>query len=115
MRLKYTLSPANRLLFFILFWTILGKIDYVVAQSTDWRNIENGRIIPDKSYSDQPYIVKTDDGAWLCVMTTGSGHEGASGQHIISQRSMDQGLTWEDMVAIEPSEGPEASYAVLLS
>ena len=106
MRIKFTLSPANRLLFFVLFWTILGKTDPVIAQSNDWRNINNGRIIPDKSYSDQPYIVKTDDRAWLCVMTTGSGHEGATGQHIISQRSFDQGETWEEMVEIEPEDGP---------
>ena len=47
-------------------------------------------------------------------MTTGSGHEGATGQHIISQRSFDQGKTWEEMIEIEPADGPEASYAVLL-
>lgn len=84
------------------------------APLTDWRNIRTGRIIPDKTYSDQPYIVKTDDGAWLCVMTTGSGMEGATGQHIITQRSFDQGRTWVDRTEIEPPDGPEASYAVLL-
>ncbi|MCB0685123.1 MAG: exo-alpha-sialidase, partial [Saprospiraceae bacterium] len=83
-------------------------------QNPDWRNIKNGLIIPDEAYSDQPYIVKTDDGAWLCVMTTGSGHEGVNGQHIISQRSFDQGKTWIDKSDVEPSDGPEASYAVLL-
>lgn len=84
------------------------------AQDSDWRNIENGYIIPDESYSDQPYIVKTDDGAWLCVMTTGSGHEGQLGQHIISLRSFDQGKTWIDKRDVEPADGVEASYAVLL-
>jgi hypothetical protein len=84
------------------------------AQDSDWRNIENGYIIPDESYSDQPYIVKTDDGAWLCVMTTGSGHEGQLGQHIISVRSFDQGKTWIDKRDVEPADGVEASYAVLL-
>lgn len=84
------------------------------AQNSDWRNIENGYIIPDESYSDQPYIVKTDDGAWLCVMTTGSGHEGQLGQHIISLRSFDQGETWIDKRDVEPADGVEASYAVLL-
>lgn len=84
------------------------------AQNSDWRNIENGYIIPDESYSDQPYIVKTDDGAWLCVMTTGSGHEGQLGQHIISLRSFDQGKTWIDKRDVEPADGVEASYAVLL-
>ncbi|WP_339925248.1 sialidase family protein [uncultured Cyclobacterium sp.] len=92
----------------------MGSLMTVNAQSNDWRNIKNGTIIPDKSYSDQPYIVKTEDGAWLCVMTTGSGHEGAAGQQIISQRSFDQGKTWEEIVEVEPDNGPEASYAVLL-
>src|SRR5690606_12980187 len=89
-------------------------IPYLVAQTEDWRNITNGLVIPDETYSDQPYIVKTDDGAWLCVMTTGSGHEGASGQHIITQRSLDQGKTWIDKRDVEPSDGPEASYAVMV-
>lgn len=80
----------------------------------DARNINTGLIIPDETYSDQPYIVKTSDGAWLCVLTTGTGHEGASGQHIISQRSFDQGKTWTDKRDVEPGDGPEASYAVLL-
>ncbi len=80
----------------------------------DWRHIEQGTIIPDLSYSDQPYIVKTDDGAWLCCLTTGAGHEGQSGQIVITQRSVDQGKTWQDMVQVEPADGPEASYAVML-
>lgn len=80
----------------------------------DSRNIKTGLIIPDESYSDQPYIVKTNDGAWLCVLTTGESHEGESGQHVISQRSLDQGKTWIDKVDVEPAKGPEASYAVLL-
>ena len=84
------------------------------ANSADWRNIEQGLIIPDLSYSDQPYIVKTDDGAWLCCLTTGAGHEGQSGQIVITQRSLDQGKTWQDMAHIEPADGPEASYAVML-
>jgi hypothetical protein len=79
----------------------------------DHRHAGGGRLIPSDSYSDQPYAVKTDDGAWLCVLTTGAGREGEGGQHIIAQRSMDQGLTWTDRVAIEPATGPEASWAVL--
>ena len=39
----------------------------------DARHISNGWNIPSEGYADQPYIVKTDDGAWLCVMTTGAG------------------------------------------
>jgi hypothetical protein len=84
------------------------------AVSEDWRNIKHGFEIPTKTYADQPYIVKTDDGAWLCIMTTGHGHEGASGQHVVSLRSTDMGKTWSEPVALEPSDGPEASYAVVL-
>ena len=52
---------------------------YLLAQ-TDWRNIETGGEIPTKTYADQPYILQTDDGAWLCILTTGAGREGEPGQ-----------------------------------
>jgi hypothetical protein len=84
------------------------------AAIPDPRHIANGWTIPSEGYADQPYIVRTDDGAWLCVMTTGSGIEGAPGQHVVSMRSTDRGRTWERPVPIEPVDGPEASYAVLL-
>jgi len=51
-------------------------------QKNDWRNIINGLEIPTVSYSDQPFVVKTYDGAWICSVTTGNGHEGAAGQHV---------------------------------
>ena len=82
--------------------------------AADWRHIANGWEIPSEGYCDQPFVVKTDDGAWLCIMTTGPGHEGASGQHVISLRSTDRGKSWGAPVDIEPGDGPEASYAVLL-
>jgi len=80
----------------------------------DWRNVKCGFEIPTEGYCDQPYVVQTDDGAWLCVVTTGVGHEGQPGQHVIAVRSTDQGRTWSDPIDIEPADGPEASYAVLL-
>jgi len=80
----------------------------------DVRHIANGREIPTSSYSDQPYIVRTDDGAWLCCVTTGAGHEGAPGQHVVTMRSTDRGRTWSRPVAVEPPDGPQASYAVML-
>jgi hypothetical protein len=80
----------------------------------DARHITNGWTIPTITYSDQPFVVKTDDGAWLCVLTTGSGLEGERGQHVISTRSTDGGRTWSDPVPVEPPTGVEASYAVLL-
>lgn len=80
----------------------------------DFRNIKNGYEIPRETYADQPYITKTDDGAWLCCLTTGGGHEGDCGQHVITSRSTDMGKTWSDPVDVEPSDGPEASYAAML-
>ena len=81
---------------------------------TDSRNIRTGHEIPTETYSDQPYIVKTDDGAWLCAVTTGAGREGQSGQHVVTMRSTDRGETWSPPVDVEPADGPEASYAVML-
>ncbi|MGH9657064.1 MAG: sialidase family protein, partial [Bryobacteraceae bacterium] len=86
----------------------------LMAQSSDSRNIRSGAVIPDEGYSDQPYVVKTNDGAWLSVITTGPGVEGAGGQHVVTRRSTDRGKTWSEAVDVEPSTGPEASYAVML-
>ncbi len=80
----------------------------------DRRLIDTGRPIPTESYADQPYVVQTDDGAWLTVMTSGSGREGDPGQTVITMRSIDRGVSWSERVALEPTDGPEASYAVLL-
>jgi len=76
---------------------------------SDFRLLRTGRPIPAERYSDQPYLVRTDDDAWLCVLTTGK-----SVEHVVAQRSLDQGRTWRDGVSIEPAGGPEASYAVLI-
>lgn len=83
-------------------------------QATDWRLISEGRPIVTRSYADQPYLVQTDDGALLCVITTGSGLEGTAGQHVTSMRSLDEGKTWEAAVPVESPTNPESSYAVLL-
>ena len=84
------------------------------GEIADPRNIQNGWAIPDEGYCDQPYVVITDDGHWLCVMTTGRGVEGQAGQHIVSTRSSDRGRTWSKHVAIEPDSGPEASWVMPL-
>jgi hypothetical protein len=81
---------------------------------SDWRNIRNGLVIPDESYSDQPYVVITNEGNWLCVMTTGSGVEGRPGQHAVALTSTDRGRTWSKAVDIEPADGPEASWVMPL-
>ena len=80
----------------------------------DWRHLANGLEIPTQSYSDQPYLVKTDDGAWLCCVTTGNGHEGAPGQHVSTMRSIDFGKTWSAPVSVEAPGDVENSYAVML-
>jgi len=84
------------------------------ARTRDWRNLEAGHPIPDEGYCDQPYVVITRDGAWLCTLTTGKGHEGQGGQHFVSTISKDRGKTWGPLVDIEPADGPEASYGVPL-
>jgi hypothetical protein len=80
----------------------------------DWRNIEAGLEIPTASYCDQPFVIKTDDGFWLCCVTTGAGHEGASGQHVTTMRSRDFGKTWSKPVPVETPGDVENSYAVML-
>lgn len=82
--------------------------------NNDWRNIANRRVIVGSGYADQPYLVKTDDGAWLCCVTVSTGHEGDPDQHVQVSRSLDCGRTWIDTVRIEPREGLENSYAVML-
>ena len=80
----------------------------------DWRNIETGWDIPSEGYCDQPYVVLLPDGTWLCTLTTGSGHEGALGQHVVSTTSRDHGKTWTPLVDIEPASNLDASWAMPL-
>lgn len=82
--------------------------------STDFRHIETGMEIPSEGYCDQPYVVVNGDGSWTVVMTTGSGREGAAGQHVVSAISRDLGQTWEGLFDIEPADGPEASWVMPL-
>src|ERR1039457_4331365 len=82
------------------------------ATGPDPRNIRTGSPIPKEGYCDQPYVVITNDGHWLCTMTTGSGVEGQPGQHIVSTISSDKGKTWPPLNDIEPVNGPEASWVM---
>lgn len=77
----------------------------------DPRHVQHGLVIPDEGYCDQPYVVVTKNGAWLCVLTTGKGKEGDRGQHVVSTISLDRGATWSKPLDIEPDDGPEASWA----
>lgn len=94
--------------------TLICLLSSAQNNVSDGRNIRYGDTIPDESYCDQPYIVVANDGAWVCAMTTGTGHEGKPGQHIITQRSLDKGKTWVDYCQVELASGPEASYATMI-
>ncbi len=93
------------------------SLDIVVESNVipDIRHIENGNVIPTISYSDQPFMVEANDGAWVCCVTTGYADEGKPGQHIITMRSTDKGKTWEQPVTVEPKGSPENSWGVLLN
>jgi len=66
-------------------WFISNGLDFnnIPQPIDDWRLIDKGSIIPTcgGKYADQPYIIQTDDGAWLCTVTTGQGREGQSGPY----------------------------------
>ena len=90
------------------------KIMLQAGQAHDWRLLSSGMVIPTEFYADQPYFVTADDGALVCVVTTGNGHEGSRGQHVVSMRSEDGGVTWSAPLDVGSREEPESSYAVLL-
>jgi len=78
----------------------------------DPRDVRTGYRIPDEGYCDQPYVVITHDGNWLCLLTTAGGHEGAANSHVVSTISEDQGRTWSKLVELEPTDGPPAVYSL---
>jgi len=84
------------------------------GQASDGRDIRTGWEIPSEGYADQPYVVVTKQGHWLCTLTTGRGKEGDRGQHIVATISTDRGRTWSKLIDIEPADGPEASWAMPL-
>lgn len=82
---------------------------------TDWRMLENGETIHSGNhYVDEPFIVRADDGSWVCSLSIGDGQEADNSQRTTVRRSTDHGVTWEEPVDIEPADGPEGSKAVLL-
>src|SRR5689334_20616714 len=99
------------------FLATVPMLQAAAAQTTatgDPRNIRSGSPIPKEGYVDQPYIVITRDGTWLCVLTTGRGIEGEPGQHIVATTSRDKGASWSPLIDIEPADGPEASWVMPL-
>jgi hypothetical protein len=93
---------------------LLLAASLLAADPGDPRDIARGWVIPDEGYCDQPYVVVTKQGHWLCTLTTGSGVEGQAGQHVAATISADRGRTWGPLVAIEPAGGPEASWVMPL-
>jgi hypothetical protein len=71
-------------------------------------------VIPTRGYCDQPYIVKSDDGTWVCTLTTGPGNEGDVRQHVVAMITADRGRTWSDPIDIEPLGPPESSWVMPL-
>lgn len=100
-------------IFFLCFISFFCVTSINAENIKDWRNIQNAiGIIPDENYCDQPYVVVTKDGKWVCVLTTGTGTESQQGQHIAASISCDQGRTWSSLIDIESSDLPPSSWAV---
>jgi len=93
---------------------MIGFALTATAAHADWRDVANGLPIYEHGYCDQPYVVTLEDGTWVCVFTTNSGHEGDPSQYAVATRSSDRGQSWSEPVPIEPPDGPEASWAVPL-
>jgi Neuraminidase (sialidase) len=108
------MSPLKPIIHIATLVTGIALAHASQAEEQDLRLITTGNKIASKTYSDQPYIVINKDGHWICTLTTGDGHEGSGGQHIISTLSKDQGKTWSAPVAIEPPTGPVASWVTPL-
>lgn len=92
----------------------MGSRNRKTTAPIDRRNIATGHQIVAHGYCDQPYVVVTNEGHWLCVLTTGSGHEGDRRQHVVAATSIDHGRTWSRPVDIEPEGPPEASWVMPL-
>ena len=95
-------------------WKKVGCAEQRVERVSDPRNIKNGWVILDEGYSDQPYVVTTNEGKWLCLMTTGKGVEGEGGRHVVATTSSDYGRHWSELIDIEPATRPEASWVMPL-
>jgi len=82
------------------------------VSTRDPRDIRSGQRIPSEGYCDQPYVVITKDGNWLCLLTTAGGHEGATNSHVVATISTDQGHTWSTPISLEPADGPPSVYSL---
>ena len=111
---RYRLVPQLRRGPGVLLGPAPLRADEPVVEAVDPRDIRPAGRSPTRATATSPTSSITDDGHWLCVMTTGKGVEGEAGQHIVATRSADRGRTWSGLVPIEPADGPEASWAMPL-
>jgi hypothetical protein len=56
----------------------------------------------------------TEQGHWLCALTTGPGAEGNEKQHAVVTISENAGGTWGPLITIEPQGPPESSWVTPL-
>ena len=117
MTTTFSQTKTARFLLMLLGCALLTTLPVAgFAQTRDIRDLENGvGVIPHQGYCDQPYLVQTKNGEWVCVLTTGPGKESKQGQHIVASISADRGKTWSKMIDIEPSnsvDGLESSWVV---
>jgi len=89
-----------------------GKCPADINRDADIRNIITGSLIPDENYCDQPYIVVTKAGDFVCVLTTGKGGESSSSLHVVATISKDKGKTWSELIDIEPDSGNRSFWGV---
>lgn len=96
----------------LLAFLIATSVIVSAQKETDWRYIGNGDFLHKDGYVDQPYVVKLENGKWLCVFTTGIGEEGDRGQHIVCKTSADYGKTWSQGIRIEEPAKESSSWAM---
>ncbi|MBN2295313.1 MAG: exo-alpha-sialidase [Pirellulales bacterium] len=107
----------NRCAFCVLFLALIFPTAMLSASppgTLDPRDIRAGDAIPDDGYCDQPYVVITKDGNWLCALTTAKGREGDADSQVVSTISADRGKTWSKLVPLEPGENRENVYSLPL-
>jgi len=106
----FTFWKCGCLLFVLLFlWASAADS----APPPDPRNFANGWPVPVENYCDQPRILATRYGTWICLLTTGPGSEGANGEHVVATSSEDKGKHWSPPMDIEaPDRTKPSAYAV---
>jgi hypothetical protein len=93
----------------------------------DPRDMSAGSLIHTWDYSDQPYCVVVTQrhllpmaaqSLFVCAVTVNNGaREGKSGEHIVSVTSSDQGKTWSEPLALEPTSvlrGIDNAYSTIV-